>query len=179
MSSVEKYQPHYTVDDYRRWEGDWELWEGTPVSMTPSPFGRHASITGRVATAFNNAIDAAECAATVLVEIDWIVSKDTVLRPDVTVICGPAPDGHVESLPAVVIEVLSPATRERDKTFKKNLYAREGVPWYLILDPDDSTTTALKHQGEEMYEAVTTGETLEMDICHDCRLSVKLDRLFI
>jgi hypothetical protein len=25
MSTVPRYIPHYTVEDYRRWEGDWEL----------------------------------------------------------------------------------------------------------------------------------------------------------
>ena len=29
--------PHYSYQDYRRWEGDWELIEGIPYAMTPSP----------------------------------------------------------------------------------------------------------------------------------------------
>lgn len=33
MSSDIHYQPHYTVDDYRRWEGQWELWFGTAVAI--------------------------------------------------------------------------------------------------------------------------------------------------
>ncbi len=41
MSTVRKYQPHYTVEDYRQWKGDWELWYGTAVAMSPSPFGPH------------------------------------------------------------------------------------------------------------------------------------------
>ena len=42
MSIAPKYQPHYTVDDYQHWEGDWELWNGVAVAMAPSPFGPHA-----------------------------------------------------------------------------------------------------------------------------------------
>ena len=33
------YKPRYTVDDYESWAGDWELWQGTAIAMTPSPFG--------------------------------------------------------------------------------------------------------------------------------------------
>jgi hypothetical protein len=31
MSTAPRYQPHYTVDDYRLWEGRWELWHGLDV----------------------------------------------------------------------------------------------------------------------------------------------------
>ena len=88
MSKVEKYQPHYTIDDYQHWEGDWELWNGVAVAMTPSPFGRHAGANVRIAAALDSAVEASGCRATVLAEIDWIISRDTILRPDVTVVCG-------------------------------------------------------------------------------------------
>ncbi len=38
---VEKYMPRYTIDDYKLWEGDWELIDGIPFAMTPSPFGKY------------------------------------------------------------------------------------------------------------------------------------------
>ena len=49
MSSAAKYQPHYTVDDYQHWQGDWELWNGVAIAMGPSPFGRHAQLVGQLA----------------------------------------------------------------------------------------------------------------------------------
>ncbi len=51
MSSAKKYVPHYGLDDYQNWEGDWELWAGIPVSMSPSPFGRHSKVLGKIVTA--------------------------------------------------------------------------------------------------------------------------------
>lgn len=57
--------------------------------MSPSPFGRHAKLLARTVAALQTAIDAGRCDATVLFEIDWIVSNDTVLRPDAVVVCGP------------------------------------------------------------------------------------------
>ena len=41
MSSAPRYLPHYSVADYLSWEGDWELWNGTAVAMSPSPLGPH------------------------------------------------------------------------------------------------------------------------------------------
>ncbi len=177
MTSVPKYEPHYTIDDYRHWEGEWELWKGTAVAMTPSVFGGHANSHTRIGAALLAAIDEANCNAVVLTEIDWIVSSDTVLRPDVTVVCGDVPEQHVESPPALVVEVLSPGTRERDEVYKRSMYQKHGVAWYLMIDPIAQVITALRLQNE-VYEDVDVGGVLEVDICETCKLAVKLDRVF-
>jgi Uma2 family endonuclease len=95
--------------------------------MVPSPFGRHGKILGNIVTALNNAIKQAKgqqanCTATVLVEVDWIISQDTVLRPDLVVVCGTEPERHLEAAPAVVVEVLSLGTRDRDLPWKREIY---------------------------------------------------------
>lgn len=174
MSTAKHYRPHYTVNDYRQWEGRWELWAGVAVAMSPSPVGRHAKALGRIVAALGNGIDAAECAATVLVEIDWIVSRDTVVRPDVTVVCGPEPEGHVMTPPALVVEVLSEATRDRDTVFKRSLYEEQGVPAYLIADPEQRNVQVLVLGPDGRYasnlcSAVTEPVTLEL--CRDCRIT--------
>ena len=177
MSTAPKYLPHYTVDDYQHWSGEWELWNGVAIAMAPSPFGRHAKLLISVGSVLREAIEAVSCDASVLGEIDWIISRDTILRPDLTVVCGPVPQRHVEDVPALVVEILSPSTRDRDQTFKKDMYQREGVLWYLIVDPDKETLLALKlHDGE--YQPMSHYEILSIDICGKCSLSVRVDRLF-
>jgi len=42
-----------------------------------------------------------------------------------------------------VIEILSPATAERDRTYKKTLYARHGVREYWIVDPEEKTVEVM------------------------------------
>ena len=44
MSTAPRYVPHYTVSEYARWEGDWELIDGVPIAMSPSPFGPHERV---------------------------------------------------------------------------------------------------------------------------------------
>jgi Uma2 family endonuclease len=174
MSSAARYSPHYTIDDYRLWKGEWELWHGTAVAMTPSPSGRHGGMLVRLCTALMNSIDQAECNASVLAEIDWIISEDTVVRPDASVVCGPPPEGHIESTPAIVVEVLSESTRERDVTYKRALYQEHGVPWYLIADPEDSSLTILRLSDSKEYEAVSVTDELALTLCKTCQLSVEL-----
>lgn len=181
MSTVRRYQPHYTVEDYRHWEGRWELWGGFAVAMSPSPFGRHAKLLARTVAALQTGIDAAACEATVLVEIDWIVARDTVLRPDVIVVCGPEPARHVERVPALVVEVLSEATRDRDLEFKRELYREQGVSWYFVIDPDANRMQALALGEHRQYEdrlASLEGEPLTVAMCGECAFRFDAAKLF-
>lgn len=85
---------HYSVDDYRQWEGDWELIDGvayamasSPASaMAPSPAFAHQSIGGEIYAQLHQSLeDCPHCQA--LYEIDVEFAEDTVVRPEVLVIC--------------------------------------------------------------------------------------------
>ncbi len=142
--------------------------------MTPSPFGRHGGLLVKLCTALTIAIDQAKCNACVLAEIDWIIAEDTIVRPDATVICGEPPEGHIESTPSMVVEVLSDSTRERDMNHKRALYQENQVPWYLIADPSDFSVQLLRLGASNQYEHVPVTEDLEVTICDNCRLKVDL-----
>lgn len=180
MSTAPRYEPRYSVDDYQQWEGSWELWNGVAISMTPSPFGRHAKALTDMAAAFKQAVDrattkSASCQAVVLTEIDWIVARDTVVRPDLVVVCGGVPERHVESPPAIVVEVLSPSTRDRYCSVKKELYLRTGVSWYVMIDPDSDVHEVLERvgtAGNEAWQPHEGTDRFTLSICDDCQLEV-------
>lgn len=177
MTSAEKFVPNYTFEDYQNWKGDWELWQGVAVSMLPSPFGLHSSSLVSVGTAFANSIAKSECDASVLGNLDWIISRDTVLRPDVMIVCGAPPEKHQESPPAVVVEILSDSTRERDTTFKRKIYQAQSVPYYLIVDPAIKSLIALKLESAT-YVEVDAGSDLDMHICETCHLKIPASAIF-
>ena len=135
MSPALKFAPHYTLKDYAQWKGDWELWEGLAVAMSPSPFGRHQTALTRLSHAFRDAVTDSNCHAETIVELDWIIAEDTVVRPDVMIVCGDPPEKHMHETPALVAEILSDTTRQNDLTYKRQLYHRQGVEAYLIVDP--------------------------------------------
>jgi Uma2 family endonuclease len=179
MSTVPNFQPRYTVADYRQWEGKWELWNGYPVAMSASVFGAYSFIASQITTALNIAANHADCDASVLPELDWVVAEDTVVRPDISVVCGQFPPKHVESAPAMVVEVLSDSTRDQDLNYKRELYEQNQVRWYLIFDPKPQTITALKLNAEGKFETVPdVSDSLEVSICGDCDLTINLQRVF-
>lgn len=57
MNTSVRYSPNYSVADYQRWEGYWELIDGVAVDMGLSPFGPHGAMAARLATAFVSALD--------------------------------------------------------------------------------------------------------------------------
>ena len=129
------YWEHYTVDDYRRWEGDWELIDGVPLAMVPSPGITHQRLAMRIATQLSQALDdCPRCEA--LFEIDVEFSRDTVVRPDVLVLCQPPEGERLTHAPEWIFEIISPHTARRDEEAKFQLYRDEGVGHYVIVYPD-------------------------------------------
>ena len=69
---------------------------------------------------------------------DAPVSVDTVVEPDISVICDKDKLDHrgCRGAPDLVVEILSPSTRRHDRLVKLNLYQRAGVREYWIVDPE-------------------------------------------
>lgn len=178
MSSAYESSPHYTVNDYQHWEGDWELWEGIAIAMSPSPFGRHQLALTELAGLLRNAIQDAGCDARAVVELDWIVSDDTVVRPDVMVVCGDPPERHLEKAPAVAVEVLSESTRKNDLGYKRGLYHQHGIAAYLIVDPNDKTVVLDRRQEDGGYQTEDVSGSVAFRVCDDCEIKFSVETLF-
>ena len=131
-----QYLPQYQIEDYISWEGDWELIHGIPYAMSPSPGVGHQRSGRKALNVLEEALKLASCKCEVFYELDWQVKKDTVVRPDLIVLCGAElKKDFVNQTPALVIEILSPTTEEKDRTLKAELYAEVGVVNYIIIDP--------------------------------------------
>lgn len=57
----------------------------------------------------------------------------------------------IEGAPDLVVEILSPSTRDRDLGVKKAVYARHGVREYWIVDPEARSVTVFALRGDR-YE---------------------------
>jgi len=171
-----KYIPNYRVSDYQSWEGDWELWDGIPVAMSPSPFGIHQWAVTTIAASILSQLDDQGCNdCYVLVELDWIVNDQTVVRPDVAVCCGKFPERFIESAPSLIIEVLSQSTAEKDRTSKRELYQSLGVKHYRIHDPETESLQAFRLV-EGVFVAVDAGKPIRCDFHNDCVVQLTAPR---
>ena len=127
---------YYTYDDYREWEGKWELIDGFPVAMSPAPLIIHQAIASLIIMELGISIK--ECKnCLVLNEEDWKIDEVTVVKPDVVLVCDEPGDTHITKAPRIAIEVISPSSARRDEKTKFELYESEKVPYYLLIYPDD------------------------------------------
>ncbi len=167
---------HYHINDYEQWEGDWELIDGIPVAMSPAPVVAHQLVTTRVLTELTNSLEDCD-ACLAIAEAEWRVADDTVFRPDGVVICYP-PGRYLDCPPALVLEVLSPASARLDREYKPVRYAREGVRHYLLADPDRKQVTVFRLAGDHFEAVAETGQdTLDFDL-GPCTARIDFTRVF-
>ena len=127
------YSEKYTIDDYRNWEGDWELIYGDAYAMAPSPMYGHQFVNLKIARQLDEKLDECpECQA--IFEMDWEISEESVVRPDSMVICY-EPEEKLTKKPEIIFEVTSKSTAKRDEILKYELYQQEGVQYYVIVYP--------------------------------------------
>ena len=171
MSNLELL-PRYSYDDYIHWEGDWELIEGIPVSMAPAPMRIHQQIASELFFAFKQELKE-ECECEVLYETDWKLSNDTVLRPDIVLVCDDDNVRYITKAPKVIIEILSPSTAQKDETLKYNIYEDEKVEYYVLVYPDDLKAKVYKI---EKNSYIKVGDySNEKLVFKDIECSVTLD----
>jgi Uma2 family endonuclease len=142
----------HTYADYCRWPDDtrYELIDGIAYAMSPAPTRRHQTSTGELFRQIANALQGHRCRPYIAPfdvrlpsgkEADAAV--DTVVQPDISVICDPAKldDKGCRGAPDWIIEILSPATASHDQIVKRALYERVGVREYWLVHPVDNIVT--------------------------------------
>ena len=86
MSGAVKILPYYTYEDYVQWEGKWELIDGIPHAMSPAPTPKHQIIANTLGALFYFSLKKCKhCKAAQA--IDYKISEDTVIQPDISVLC--------------------------------------------------------------------------------------------
>lgn len=131
----------FTYKDYLQLPEDkrYELIEGE-FFMVPSPGYLHQAISKRVFRALDDYVRSLGLGEVLYAPLDVILSEENVLQPDILFISKERldiiTDKNIQGAPDLVIEILSPATAERDRGLKQKLYARFGVQECWLVDPD-------------------------------------------
>lgn len=137
--STKIFKPErYTYNDYKLWEGNWELVNGYPYAMSPSPKRDHQNFSSKFNRQVGNLLEENNliCDCEVYFELDWIVNENTVVRPDGMIVCGKFEEDFLTFPPTLILEICSHATKLRDRNTKYLLYEMYGVKYYLIADCD-------------------------------------------
>jgi len=133
---LESFQ-YYTYDDYIKWEDRWELIDGIAYSMSPAPYPKHQKIVARVWQELNSHLECLDTNCEAYISpIDWKISENTVVQPDVAIFCEDDNRQFFSKTPPLIVEVLSKATALKDVTTKFKLYEKEKVEFYIIVEPN-------------------------------------------
>jgi len=171
----EVVHPYYTYDDYRLWEGEWELIYGSAYAMSPAPMITHQSISAKIARQLDELFQ--ECSkCKTLLPVDWKIAEDTVVQPDNLVICHePRNPAYISQAPVIIFEILSKSTAKKDETVKFDLYEREGVKYYILVNPDEKVAKAYQLKDGKYIKLIDTyDETIKFEITK-CKSDMEFD----
>jgi Uma2 family endonuclease len=165
----------FTYADYRAWElkeGErYELIDGIPYAMS-APGAYHQAILTALTADFYNFFRGKTCRvyaapydARLFYRADE--SDNTVVQPDLSVVCDEAkrgPEG-CRGAPDLVVEILSPSNTALEMMRKFDLYRQAGVREYWLVSPEDKSLRAYNFQDERVLSRFyAEGETAKAEI---------------
>ncbi|MDO9574354.1 MAG: Uma2 family endonuclease [Candidatus Contubernalis sp.] len=179
-------QNKYTYDDYLKITEEpgyrFEILEGFLVKE-PSPSVQHQRISrelGRqLLTFFDNFDPEGEL---FFAPLDVTLSTNIVLQPDIIFVSGTQKKiilkDRIDGSCNLIIEIMSPTNRRKDRLHKVEIYRKAGIPHYWIIDPEENTLKVfmLKDGSYSLITAVSPGD----DFNHPefPGLNLNLDKVF-
>lgn len=128
------YEDYCKIDDGQRYE-----LIGGKLYVVPSPGVPHQYVSLRLSWRLAEYVEKNELGTILTAPIDVYLTTHDVIQPDVLFISRERADiiteANIQGAPDLVIEILSPSTSSRDRTIKKDLYARHGVKELWIIHP--------------------------------------------
>jgi excisionase family DNA binding protein len=162
-------QGMYTYEDYLRIPEEpgyrFEILEGSLVKES-SPAIHHQRVCRELASqlmAFFNDFDPS--GELFFAPLDLTLANNNVLQPDMLFISGARKgvmrDERVDGACDLVIEIISPTTRRRDRIEKMHIYRKAGIPHYWLVDPGEDILECLVLRDEHymLVAAAGTGDT--------------------
>ena len=160
-------------------EGDrHEIIDGELI-VTPVPMPSHQDMSANIFVPMHLHVVERQLGKVYYAPIDIRFTPDNALSPDIVFVAhdrlhiiGPrAIDGPLD----LVVEILSPGTRRRDPTTKRELYARFGVREYWIVDSEARTVQVLELVGADFRVVpLLEDDTLQSRVLPDLRLTLEI-----
>jgi len=183
MGALPKAERHFTYADYKEWElaeGErYEVIYGEAYAMA-APNAKHQEILMAISGQFYNYLLGKPCKVypapyDVRLYYEEDESDDTVVQPDITVICDEQKRGYegCRGAPDLVIEILSPSNTAIEMQRKLKLYQDAGVREYWIVDPENKSVTAYRfQQGAIQFYIYKSADTVPVAIFPDLKINL-------
>lgn len=151
-----------------------EIFDGDCI-MGPMPSPLHQLICANL-TALIREHAAKRDMGKVYSSVDVYISEVVVLQPDICFLSherSSINDGKkFNGVPDLVVEILSPSTEERDRTFKFREYARGGAKEYWMVAPEKKEIEVYQNSstGFQPVKTFAVGEWMNTPLFPDARL---------
>ena len=136
-----------TYDDLLDTPDDGNRYEiiGGELVVSPAPTPKHQLVLYRISRVVGDIVERDTLGQVFFAPLDVRFHPHDIVEPDLLFIRRERlhliQSKLVEGAPDLVVEVLSPSSRTRDRVRKMALYAGSGVEEYWIADPDHKTLT--------------------------------------
>ena len=189
MPLPEKHE-RFTFADCLSWKEDEriEIIDGEAFMMAP-PSRIHQEVSMAISAQLYNFLEGKRCKVyhapfgVRLFERDGDSpdTVDTVVEPDISVVCDPEKlDKYgCKGAPDLIVEILSPSTQRHDQLVKLNLYQRAGVREYWIVDPENRTVRVMVQTGDGIFrthEVYRQNDIAKVNVLNGC--FIELDKVF-
>jgi Uma2 family endonuclease len=152
-----KCDERFTYQDYLTWDTQerYELIDGVPYMMAPGPTAIHQKVVLAIASQLEFYLKGKSCevfSAPFDVRLNADESDDTVVQPDVLVVCDASKieKAGVKGAPDLVVEVLSPRAESYDSTLKLEKYMKAGVKECWLVDIENRIVRVhMQHEKDE------------------------------
>lgn len=166
--------PRYSYEDYKNWSDEWELIDGYPYSLMPSPKRKHQHFTTQFIWVVKSILFGKSCDCEIYSEFDWIVNNETVVRPDLMIVCGKIETDWLTFLPTLIVEITSASTYLKDKNIKYKLYEMNKVKYYLLADTEKEKV--------DCYELIDNAYQLKKDttflLDEGCEITINFEEIW-
>jgi Uma2 family endonuclease len=187
MGALPKEETWYTYADYKEWELDegerYEVIRGVAYCMA-APNTRHQEILVEMVRQFANFLAGKPCKVypapfDVRLFYKEDESDDTVVQPDIVVVCDEKKRGMegCRGAPDLAIEILSPSNTAIEMQRKFELYREAGVREYWVADPENNRMTVYRFQdGKILTDIYGSADTVPVAIFPG--LNILLEQVF-
>jgi Uma2 family endonuclease len=154
-----------TYADYLRFPDDGlrhEIIDGKHY-VTPSPATRHQRISRNLLYLVQHHLESHPIGELFAAPFDALLSDFDIVVPDLLYLSNERSpfltSKNLQGPPDLVIEILSPSTKSRDRKLKRDLYERVGVQEYWVVDPDKDCIDVYRRSGHAFGEPTSISRT--------------------
>ncbi len=129
----------------------YEILDGD-LYMSPSPTPLHQHVLLELGANLRAHVKRHDLGRVFIAPLDVLLSEHDIVEPDIIFVSKARESiitaKNIVGVPDLLVEIISPSNTERDVRDKQNIYARCGVPFYWMLDPEGRSIIELQLVGK-------------------------------